>query len=130
MLLSSHWLTAQIGKVGINTTTPAAMLHVKDSSVLFTGPSPLPTNPSPPPVNGTGTRMMWYPQKGALRAGFVIDDNWSRDSIGKLSFASGNNNVVKGDNSASFGISNRVTGSNSLALGFFTEVTGNNSLAL
>ena len=28
---------AQVGKVGINTTSPQAMLHVKDSSVLFTG---------------------------------------------------------------------------------------------
>ena len=43
LLLSTSYLItglhAQVGKVGINTSTPAAMLHVKDSSVVFTGPS-------------------------------------------------------------------------------------------
>ncbi|MEO6131133.1 MAG: hypothetical protein ABIQ02_04750 [Saprospiraceae bacterium] len=41
------------GRVGINTTTPAAMLHIKDSSVVFTAASAL---PGVPPVSGTGNR--------------------------------------------------------------------------
>ena len=42
---------SQIGKVGINTTTPAAMLHVMDSSVLFsTTLNTLPGMPGNPPV--------------------------------------------------------------------------------
>src|SRR5688572_3111007 len=42
--------------VGINTISPAAMLHVKDGSVLFTGPMTIP-GPSNPPFSGEGTRM-------------------------------------------------------------------------
>src|SRR5690242_13095845 len=82
-------LQAQIGKVGINTTTPAAMLHVMDSSVLFTGPNVLPPSPGNPPVSGPGTRFMWYPNKAALRIGTALGQQWSRDSIGSYSFAQG-----------------------------------------
>lgn len=51
---------SQTGKVGINTNTPVAMLHVKDSSVVFTGEVNFST-PGNPPVSGGGARMMWYP---------------------------------------------------------------------
>ncbi|MBL0009064.1 MAG: hypothetical protein IPP25_18315 [Saprospiraceae bacterium] len=63
---------SQIGKVGINTTTPAAMLHVMDSSVLFsTTLNTLPGMPGNPPVSGAGIRTFWYPDKAAFRAGRV-----------------------------------------------------------
>jgi hypothetical protein len=62
---------SQTGKVGINTTTPQAMLHVNDSSVVFTGAATLPTNPGNPPVSGVGARMMWYPDKAAFRVGGI-----------------------------------------------------------
>lgn len=83
------YLFAQIGKVGVNTSTPAAMFHVKDSSVLFTGVSPLPGSPGAPPASGPGTRMMWYPDKAAFRVGTVNGTHWNKDSIGLYSFASG-----------------------------------------
>src|SRR6185503_1604706 len=84
------------GKVGINTTTPAAMLHVKDSSVVFTGINPLPATPGVPPVSGAGTRLMWYPDKGAFRVGGVLGTQWNKDSIGIYSFVSGINSKAKG----------------------------------
>jgi len=64
-------LQAQVGKVGINTTTPQAMLHVKDSSVLFNGGAVIPGTPGNPPVSGACVRMMWYPDKAAFRTGVV-----------------------------------------------------------
>lgn len=67
----SHVIIAQVGKVGITTTTPYAMLHVKDSSVVFTGQSSLPATPGNPPLSGSGLRMMWYPGKASFRAGQV-----------------------------------------------------------
>src|SRR5688500_5706382 len=80
---------AQIGRVGLNTTSPVAMLHVKDSSVVFTGPPTLPVDPGQPPVSGAGSRMMWFADKAALRAGYVSGTQWNKDNIGKYSVAIG-----------------------------------------
>jgi hypothetical protein len=55
------------GKTGINTHLPLAMLHVKDSSVVFTGSTNLITTVNPP-VSGQGVRMMFYPEKASFRA--------------------------------------------------------------
>src|SRR5688500_8467681 len=90
-------LLAQGGKVGINTTTPAALLHVKDSSVLFTGPVTLPATPGNPPVSGAGSRMLWYPAKAAFRTGLVTGTQWDKINIGQYSFSSGYNTIAKGD---------------------------------
>ena len=108
-------LLAQVGKVGVNTTTPAAMLHVKDSSVVFTGIYPaMPTNP--PPVSGAGTRMMWYADKRAFRAGMVTGTHWNKDSIGLYSLAIGNNVKARGASSTALGNSSIAYGANSLSL--------------
>ena len=81
-------ILAQGGKVGINTTTPFAMLHVKDSSVLFQGRADIPATPGNPPISGQGVRMMWYPDKAAFRVGRVSSFQWNKDSVGNFSFAS------------------------------------------
>ena len=101
---------AQTGKVGINTLTPQAMLHVKDSNVLFTGVTPLPGQAGLPPASGPGVRMMWYPNKAAFRVGRVTGNNWDKDSIGHYSFAAGYNSIAKG----LYGI----------ALGYYTSANG------
>jgi hypothetical protein len=123
-------VSAQIGRVGINTTSPAAMLHVKDSSVVFSGTSSLPGSPSNPPISGGGKRMMWYADKAAFRAGVVAGTHWDKDSIGTYSFASGINNVARGSSSACFGSNNVVYGTSSLSIGGGNVVYGSNSLAL
>src|SRR5690348_17035476 len=87
--LSPIYSIGQIGRVGINTTTPSAMLHVKDSAVVFTGATTLPVTPGNPPVSGAGTRMMWYPDKAAFRVGKIVSNYWDKDSIGDYSFAGG-----------------------------------------
>jgi hypothetical protein len=109
------------GMAGIGTTTPKARLHVADSAVVFTNQATNLNSTSPPPVQGSGIRMMWYPQKAAFRAGavdngFLVNNaagnypnnRWDKDSIGEFSTA---------------------FGYNTLASGFFSFAAGNTSLA-
>jgi hypothetical protein len=129
-LLSCILSTAQIGKVGINTTAPQAMLHVKDSSVVFTGPSSLLATPGNPPVSGMGIRMMWYPDKAAFRTGRVSSNLWDKDSIGGYSVAMGNNTQAKGVSSTAFGELSKAFGNNSFAAGFANESYGQAAVAM
>ncbi len=113
------------GNVGIGTTTPLARLHVYDSSVVFTGPVTLPATPGNPPVSGTGTRLMWYADKGAFRAGSVSSTQWDKDNIGIHSFASGVGSIASGNSSVSLGSFNISSGDYT-----FTAGNGNSALAL
>jgi hypothetical protein len=121
---------AQIGKVGINTSSPQAMLHVKDGSVLFSGATTLPGTPGNPPDSGIGVRMMWYPDKAAFRAGYVISNQWDKDSIGNYSFASGASTKAKGNYSTALGYFTNATGDYSTALGYAANASGFTSTAM
>jgi len=116
-------------RVGINTISPLAMFHVKDSSVVFTA-GPLPQMPGNPPVTGPGTRFMWYPAKAAFRMGRVTNTNWDKDSIGIYSAAFGFNSKAKGNASMAVGFNAMVTGNNSMSFGQDTKASGLNSIAL
>lgn len=132
--------------VGINTNTPQAMLHVADSNVLFTGPNPFVNyNPAQlPPVQGAGTRLMWYPQKGAFRAGWVEDNRWNKDSIGIFSIAMGHSTLAsntgavalgvrtsaKGITATAIGWNSTASGDNAFAAGYFTRATNANTIAM
>lgn len=150
-------LNAQAGKVGINTASPLAMLHVKDSSVLFTAATSLPGSPGNPPVSGAGNRFMWYPNKAAFRSGAALGTEWNRDSIGIYStavgygpkakgpfsfaggefsiasgsraFAYGNGNIASGNSSIAMGSTNVASGLYSAAFNHNCEATGNYSIA-
>ncbi len=131
LLLFTVQLNAQtIGKVGINTTTPQAMLHVKDSSVLFSGAATLPATPGNPPASGTGARIMWYPDKAAFRAGLVNDNLWDKDNIGSFSFASGRNSKASGLSTTAMGEFTLASGDLSTAIGNSTTANGNVSTAM
>lgn len=123
-------IIAQVGKVGINTTSPAAMLHVKDSSVVFTGPSILPEDPGPTPLSGSGTRMMWYADKAAFRAGTVSSTQWDETSVGSYSFAAGLDAKASGKYSTALGRYTTASGTTSTAMGEFSVASGNESVAL
>jgi hypothetical protein len=118
------------GNVGVGITSPAARLHIADSNVVFTGPASLPTAPGNPAVSGAGTRMMWYPNKAAFRAGTVLGSGWDRDGIGNYSFAAGFNATASGRSATSFGENNKATGSYSFSAGLNCESIGNLSVSL
>ena len=125
-LLMAVPVSAQVGRVGINTTTPAAMLHVKDSSVVFTGGL---ANFAPPPVSGAGARMMWYAPRGAFRVGRVNGNQWDRDSIGQNSFASGVDVTATGSGGFASGLGTVASGNQSFAGGLGTTASGSSSFA-
>jgi len=120
------------GNVGIGVSTPSARLHVADSAVVFTGsdtePSPLPGVTIP--VQNAGTRMLWYPQKAAFRAGYVNGTNWNKDNIGLFSAAFGYNTMAAGDHSFAVGKENYTFGASSFALGENNIAQGVHSAAL
>jgi hypothetical protein len=82
----------------------------------------------PPPWTGGGTRMMWYPQRAAFRAGFVSGDEWDDAKVGNYSVAFGVESTASGRFSAAMGNS-FATGIGSTALGSSTA-SGADSTAL
>ncbi|MEO5905090.1 MAG: tail fiber domain-containing protein [Saprospiraceae bacterium] len=116
--------------VGIGTTTPLALLHVADSSVLFSAPGFAYIPAANPPISGPGRRMMWYVEKGSFRAGYVGGANWDNDSIGTYSFATGVDTKASGHNSTALGSTTTASGYYSTSLGYFTKAAGQYSTAM
>ena len=115
----------QAQNVGIGTTNPKARLHVADSSVLFSGPSPLPAVAGSTPTTGAGTRMLWFAAKAAIRAGGVSGIEWNETNIGQYSTAFGRNTIASGQYSTSLGVGSTVTGNGgATALGSNNVVSG------
>jgi hypothetical protein len=112
-------------KIGIGTTKPLALLHVFDSSVLFSGPDSLVFPSADPSVSGTGNRMMWYADKAAFRAGGAYLDDWDNYNVGYYSAAFGYNNKAWGYGSAAFGTSNTLGGWGSFTAGVQNTASAN-----
>ena len=82
------------------------------------------------PAEGDGTRFMWYPGKGALRAGAVGGDQWDDTNIGYHSTAMGRSTTASGEKSTALGYITNAIGDYSTALGDSTTASGDNSTAL
>ncbi len=135
---SSKWTTSgtniynnNTGNVGLGTTTPAAKLHVADSSVLFSavGMAAHYTVAGNPPVSGAGRRMMWYPEKAAFRAGYVSDANWDKDSIGNYSVAMGRDCKARGQDAFAIGAATSASAYSSFAGGVNSKATNNGAFS-
>jgi hypothetical protein len=117
------------GNVGIGGFfEPSALLHTRgigigEGNVVFVG-SYKSSNPGNPPVSGAGTRMMWYPDKAAFRAGETFDAEWNIDQVGAHSTAMGYNVIASGPTSFSVGRSSIAEGETSIAIGFYASATG------
>ena len=82
------------------------------------------------PVEGAGTRMFWYPGKGAFRAGTVNGTQWDDANIGLHSTAFGENVRALGDFSIALGKNTVAANVGTIALGEGITATGANSVAL
>jgi hypothetical protein len=84
----------------------------------------------PPPVSGAGTRMMWYPEKAAFRAGSVDGTQWDGgNTTGDYSVAFGRNTKAGGPYSSAFGAATTATGASSTAFGINSIASGNEAFA-
>jgi hypothetical protein len=82
------------------------------------------------PLTGSGTRMMWIPQKSAFRAGTVGGTQWDAGNIGTWSSAMGYNTIANGNFSTAMGYSTTASGFISTAMGYNTTASGVHSTAL
>ena len=122
-------------QVGIGTPAPTALLHTHglgqgQGNVVFVGEVKIPSNQGDPPVSGAGTRMMWYPDKAAFRAGNVSGSRWDKDNIGTGSVAIGSGPMASGSYSVAMGASPTASGAYSTAFGYNTIASGANSTAM
>lgn len=69
------------------------------------------------PAEGAGTRLMWYPEKASVRAGYIDGTQWDDANIGYFSVAVGQNVRASGDNSTVFGLRSTAAGSSTFAVG-------------
>lgn len=81
------------------------------------------------PVIGIGDRLIWYPFKGAFRAGKALNDKWEDSQIGLNSVAFGVDNLAKGNGAAVLGASSQAIGFNAVAMGKEVSAIGYESLA-
>ncbi|MEW5928479.1 MAG: tail fiber domain-containing protein [Gemmatimonadota bacterium] len=82
------------------------------------------------PIEGSGTRMMWYPRKGAFRAGYVNGTQWDAANIGNYSVAIGENVRASGDNGVALGLRSTAANVSSVAIGEDNTASGAASVAL
>jgi hypothetical protein len=118
------------GNVGIGTNAPQALFHVRDLStgggnILFEGS--FTSIPDLPPAQGSGTRLMWYPDKASFRAGRVTGTHWDAAQIGNYSFATGYNSRASGTYSSSWGFASEASGLTSTAWGYQANAAGSYS---
>ena len=73
------------------------------------------------PATGAGTRMMFYPNKSAFRAGAVTGSRWDDANIGSYSTAFGYQTLASGEGSLAAGNNTTASGVNSAAFGYSTN---------
>lgn len=74
----------------------------------------------PIPATGAGMRMMWYPARGAFRAGNATGTEWDSLNVDDYSFAFGNQVTASGY--GSFGMGDQVTVTSTVGTGFGSAI--------
>jgi hypothetical protein len=134
LILCAGFSNGYSQNVGIGTTTPhsSAFLHISiganyskgfliNGNTHFTGSVP---------DLGPGTRLMFYPGKGAFRAGRVTDIQWDNSNVGSFSTALGDNTIASGLSGLATGANTVASGDGSTAMGNYSEASGFYSTAM
>jgi hypothetical protein len=82
------------------------------------------------PAEGAGTRMMWYPRKGAFRAGGISGTQWDAANIGEYSVAIGQDVRASAANATAFGLRATAAQVTSFAVGEDVTASGASSVAM
>lgn len=82
------------------------------------------------PAEGAGTRMMWYPNKAAFRAGSISGTQWDAANIGEYSVAIGQDVRASAANATAFGLRSTAAQVTSFAAGEDNTASGASSVAL
>ncbi len=116
------------GRFGLGTTTPEFKLDLNnDGSIIARGTY---GSGDTLTTTGAGTRLIWYSQKSAFRAGTVTGSAWDNANIGPYSFSGGYDNLVNGDGATGFGYTNTVSGSQAFAVGYLNTSSNLRTVAL
>lgn len=101
-----------------------------DAGALFGGVYDGDGDGSNIPAEGSGTRMMWYPGKGAFRAGGISGTQWDAANIGEYSVAIGQDVRASAANATAFGLRSTAAQVTSFAAGEDNTASGASSVAL
>ncbi len=81
-------------------------------------------------LQGAGTRLLWYPDMKALRAGSVTADQWDENNTGANSTAFGLDTIAGGTTSFAAGDRAQATTEDAVAIGSQVEARATQSIAL
>ena len=112
--------------VGIGTTAPKAGLNIIHNGGIIAKGDTLSANSYTLSETGTGSKFIWHPKKGALRAGFLDATYgflWDDQYIGNWSTAFGYNEYATGTACFATGFGTQSQGSYSFSSGYNTQAT-------
>ncbi|HET7233304.1 MAG TPA: tail fiber domain-containing protein [Longimicrobium sp.] len=81
------------------------------------------------PATGAGARMMWYPAKGAFRAGFATNTEWDPELVGDYSVALGYGGTASAPYTVALGAGTRASANYAVAMGRGSSASGQGSFA-
>ncbi|MFH1440597.1 MAG: hypothetical protein ABIH18_00930, partial [Candidatus Omnitrophota bacterium] len=114
--------------VGIGTRTPRTRLELaNDGAILASGSF---GDGWIEPNLGAGTRLLWYPLKGAFRVGRALGTEWDNANIGIYSIAMGREVTASGGYSIAMGRLTTASGNYSTAMGIYTSAIGDGATAI
>lgn len=121
-----------VGNGNSSTDRHNAMVIYKNGDMVLKNPTTVLSDPASffVPVSGSGTRLMWLPEKGAFRVGTIAGTQWNSNNIGLASFASGYNTTASGEYSTAMGYFTSATGVNSFSSGSSSLASGGTSVAM
>lgn len=76
-------------------------------------------------LSGPGSKMFYFPKKGAFRSGTVNTNFWDEDSLGIYSFSSGFDTKATGSGATAMGVATSAQGQGGAAIGQYAEAKGN-----